>query len=365
MTTRMVPAFIFLLVYHITAAQIIVTGADTTSRAGRIFYSAARREFQYTGRIQFSNTRLPRFWQPGVYIQARFKGTACDIFIYDEMLWGNSHNYIQVVIDNKKPLRIKTLDKRNTIRLNHLADGVHTITICKGTEAGIGYIEFAGMACRQLLSPLPKPARKIEFIGNSITSGMGSDFLEIPCDKAQWYDQHNAWDSYGVRTARALHAQWQLSSVSGIGLIHSCCNMTVTMPRVFDKINMRDDSLAWEFSHYIPDVVTICLGQNDGVQDSVTFCEAYEKFISDVRTRYPNAVIFCLTSPMGDDTLTAALRKYLAAIVRHKNISGDEKVYAYVFKKRYHAGCGGHPSLQEHQQIATELTAYIRKVMKW
>ena len=355
----------FLLVYKISCAQTIMAGTDTTSRGKNVFYSADHKEFQYTGRIQFTNMRLPRFWQPGVYVQARFKGTSCDIFIHDEMLWGNSHNYIQVVVDQNKPLRIKTINKTNTIRLNHLSDGVHTLTICKGTEAGIGFIEFAGLKCRQLLSPPSKPKRKIEFIGNSITSGMGSDVLEIPCDKGQWYDQHNAFESYGVRTARALHAQWQLSSVSGIGLMHSCCNMTVTMPQVFDKINMRDDSLDWDFSHYIPDVVTICLGQNDGVQDSATFCEAYGKFISDVRSRYPHAVIICLTSPMGDETLTTALKKYLAAIVSQKNISGDKKVYAYIFKKRYHGGCGSHPNLQEHQQIATELTGYIRKVMKW
>jgi lysophospholipase L1-like esterase len=47
------------------------------------------------------------------------------------------------------------------------------------------------------------------------------------------------------------------------------------MPQVFDKVNMRIDSIPWDFKQYTPDVVTITLGQNDGIQDSVAFCSDY------------------------------------------------------------------------------------------
>ncbi|MEI9807596.1 MAG: hypothetical protein WDO16_06760 [Bacteroidota bacterium] len=112
-----------------------------------------------------------------------------------------------------------------------------------------------------MVKPLPKPEHKIECIGNSITCGTGSDASAIPCGKGVWQDQHNAYLSYGAITARTLNAQYHLSAVSGIGLMRSCCNMNVIMPQVFDKISMRDDTIAWDFNQYQPDIVTICLGK--------------------------------------------------------------------------------------------------------
>src|SRR4029077_4929292 len=129
--------------------------------------------------------------------------------------------------------------------------------------------------CAKLVKPPSKRIRKIEFIGNSITCGTGSDLSEIPCGKGKWQDQHNAYMSYGAVTARTLGAQYHLSAVSGIGLMHSCCNMNIIMPQVFDKISMRNDTIKWDFKMYQPNVVTVCLGQNDGIQDSATFCKNY------------------------------------------------------------------------------------------
>ena len=61
----------------------------------------------------------------------------------------------------------------------------------------------------------------MEFIENSITCGTGSDQSVVPCDKGVRQDQHNAYLSYSPAVARSFNAQWQLSAVSGIGLMHS------------------------------------------------------------------------------------------------------------------------------------------------
>jgi lysophospholipase L1-like esterase len=322
--------------------------------------------FQYSGRIDFSNPRAPRYWMPGVYVKAKFTGSSCTVLINDEMLYGSFHNYIEIAVDDKKPLRLQLTDRHNIIAVaKGLGPGDHTIVICKNTEAGIGYIEFAGLECRSLKKLPAKPVRKIECIGNSITCGTGSDQSAIPCGKGVWHDQHNAYMSYGALTARRLNAQYQLSAVSGIGLMHSCCNLKIVMPQVFDKINMRNDSLVWNFAEYMPDVVTICLGQNDGVQDSAVFCGNYISFIQQLRKQYPKASIVCLSSPMADEALLAVMKKYLAAIVKTCRISGDKKVSLFIFSKRYHQGCDNHPSLEEHQEIAKELTGYIKKLKRW
>jgi hypothetical protein len=339
--------------------------AETTKAAPRPFYKAGDKRFQYTGRVDFNNPALPKFWAPGVYIIARFKGPDCSLQINDGMQYGK-HNYISVVIDNGAPRRIMLTGKSNVVDVaKGLRGKVHQITICKATESGLGYLEFVGMRCAGLLEPPPRPARKIEFIGNSITCGTGADASMTPCGKAEWHDQHDAYRSYAAVTARALKAQWQLSAVSGIGLMHSCCNMKITMPKVFDKTVMYFDSLPWDFAKYVPDLVTVCLGQNDGIQDSVAFCGAYVDFIKEIKSHYPGAAIVCLTSPMADSALAAVMRNYLTGVVGSFNDSGDHKVYKYFFSKRYHNGCDNHPSVEEHAQIAGELTAFIRKELGW
>lgn len=329
-------------------------------------FKADNANIKYVGRIDFSSPQAPRIWAPGVYIIAKFKGTQCQVLINDEAD-GKNHNYLEIMIDGKSPYRIKLTDKINEIDVpGGLSDSEHTILICKDTESNIGYIDFIGFKCEKLLSPPSLPKRKIEYFGDSITSGTGMDLSVIPCDKGEWYDQHNAFMSYGALTSRNLDAQWQLTALAGVGLVHSCCDMNVVMPQIYDKIFLRNDTLKWNFNNYTPDVVTICLGQNDGPQqDSTVFCGTYVNFINAIRQHYPHADIVCLTSPMGDKTLTAVLQKYLTAITAHENAAGDKKVYKYFFSRQYHSGCGGHPDLDEHKLIAAELTSYIKQLKGW
>lgn len=321
---------------------------------------------QYTGRIDFSNPQLPRFWQPGVYISFRFQGDECELLLNDEMLWGNNHNYIELIVDGKA-FRLQTKTKTDTLSVTTYLSAAteHTVIVCKNTEANIGYMELAGIRCRELLQPLAKPQRKIECIGNSITCGTGSDASSIPCGKGKWQDQHNAWYSYGAVTARKLNAQFHLSSVSGIGLMRSCCDMNITMPQVFDKVSMRNDSIQWNFANYQPDVVTVCLGQNDGIQDQTIFCRNYVTFMQQLRTLYPNAIFILLSSPMASETLKNFMRKSIADVIKELKARGERKVHAYIFSKQYKSGCDNHPSLEEHAQIAAELSVCIGNTMNW
>lgn len=332
------------------------------------FYSAANSKIQYVGRVDFSNPSKPKMWASGAYVIVKFKGTFCDLDINDEVIYGTVHNYLQIKVDDQPAYRIQLKNKENKIELvKDLPMGEHTIIICKNTEFENGYIEIIGFNCEQLLSPPAKQKRKIEFIGDSITCGFGSDESEIKCgDKgSQWYDQHNAYMAYGPITARSLNAQYHLSAVSGIGLIHSCCDKKILMPQVFDKINMAKNELKWDFKQYQPDVVTVCLGQNDGIQDSAQFCKAYVQFAQTLRGYYPKAKLIFLTSPMADKPLKTALMKYITAVKTELVKKGDKNIGSYFFTKQSIKGCGSHPSLTEQKEIGDELTAYLKKAMKW
>lgn len=345
---------------------LIITCLYSASAKSATFFPADHPQIQYTGRIDFSNPKTPRFWTAGVYIQFKYKGASCEITLNDEVLHGNKYNYIEIVIDNQTPYKLKTTGKVNVIKIAEgLKNGEHTVTIVKNTEALIGYLEFVGVRCDKLIQLPAKPSRKIEFFGNSITSGMGNDLTPIPCGQGEWYDQHNAYYSYGAQVARQLNAQYHLSSESGIGLIHSCCNKPLTMPKIYDNVSFSLDTITWDFSKYQPDVVTVCLGQNDGIQDSLTFTAAYVDFLKTLRGHYPKAELICLTSPMADAKLNAVLQNYLCGIVGYMQRAGDKHVDLFFYSQRYHNGCGDHPDLEDHKKMAAELAPYIRSKMKW
>ena len=329
------------------------------------YYPADNSLLQYMGRIEWGTARQPTMWAAAAQLGFSFKGSDCKIIITDEELYGKYHNYLDIIVDGGYK-RIKLTRKRDTIVVAAgLKNTTHSVVISKSTEAGIGYIRFEGLICNKLVKSKALPKRKMESYGDSITSAMGSDTSAAGCHKADWYDQTNGYMSYAAITARALNAQYHLTSVSGIGMIHSCCGMDVLMPQVYDKLSLRENMLRWDFKKYQPDVVTICLGQNDGVQDSAAFCNAYIQFIKKLRGHYPAAGIVCLTSPMADPTLKAALVKYLSAIVNNLHSNGDKNIYKFYFSKQSISGCDSHPSLSEQQQIAGELTAFIKKLKNW
>ena len=353
-----------LLLATLLAVDIGRAGESRPAAKSR-FFAADDARMQYTGRIDFIDAKKPRFWASGVYFTVRFQGPACEVDIADEVRDGTSHNYVEIVVDGVRTRRQLTGKTNTLVVAQGLPDAPHVLTICKDTEALIGYLEFTGLRCAKLLPPPPKPRRKIEFIGNSITCGMGADAAAIPCHTGPWYDQHNAYLAYGPRTARALHAQWQLTAESGIGLLHSCCDKPNLMPQEFATLDLRVGGKPWDFGRYQPDVVTVCLGQNDGVQDSVRFCGAYLAFLKTLRAAYPRARLVCLTSPMADARLTAVLRRYLAGVVAAARAGGEANSGSFFFARSYTSGCDGHPSLTEQELIADELTAYLKTAMQW
>ena len=95
------------------------------------------------GRIDFTNPKLPRFWQPAVTISIRFTGASCRLIVNDEILWGKNHNYFELVVDGKA-YRLQTKSARDTIDVTSYLSGKkeHNVSFVKNTEANIGYIEF-------------------------------------------------------------------------------------------------------------------------------------------------------------------------------------------------------------------------------
>ena len=68
---------------------------------------------------------------------------------------------------------------------------------------------------------------------------------------------------------------------------------------------------------------------------------------------------------MGDTSLVTYQKDILARVARRCEASGERKVSTYAFARHYYHGCGGHPDLAEHAQIADELTKFLQTTIGW
>ena len=323
------------------------------------FYGAEHPYFHYVGRVDFADKTAPKFWAPGVYIQARFTGSLCEININDEgyLKRSSEHNYIEVIIDSLPIQRIHLTGKSNKIVVaTKLSSGKHTLTICKSTETKIGYLEFIGLRVKKLI-PIKKKKRRIEFIGDSMTCGNGMDNTTIKCGERHWFDQHCAYISYGPTLARRLNAEWMLTSVSGFGMSRSCCNNTKTIPDVYDYTDLSQQTKRWKKSNYGPDLISICLGQNDGKQDVTLFTTTYLRFLKKLRRENPRVTLLILDSPMAKESFKPYLDSMLTIVFNKFN---DQNCFMYFFKKRYNKGCVGHPDKVEHELMVEELYGFLK-----
>ena len=299
------------------------------------------------------------------------------------------HNYVALELDGQYLGRLKlendTLQyysiKARSPEEETSGKNSHILKIYKATEAQNGNVAFGGLRAMEL-QDLPKvPARRIEFIGNSITCGMGVDYEEIPCDSGVWYDQHNAYLAYGPRVARALNAQYMISCVSGIGIYrnwNSQPSEEPVMPEVYENryLNTRD-SASWDFSSFQPDLVSIALGTNDFSDgdgkkerlhfDSAQYVASYIKFVNTIYEKYPDTQISLLTSPMVSGEKGTVFINSLKAVQQHfKEVKPEKKPIAvFNFESITPHGCGYHPDKNDQQQMAEVLIPFYKKVMNW
>jgi hypothetical protein len=142
------------------------------------------------------------------------------------------------------------------------------------------------------LNPQPDTARRIEFVGDSITCGYCNLCKQVPPNTPNTYEIENFALSWPTLTCRALGATCHTEAWSGRGIIRNCDEKATTlMPEIFDRTRATvpaDASLGdrWEFSRFVPDVVVINLGTNDfgcnPILNKTAFSAEYQRAYSDL-----------------------------------------------------------------------------------
>ncbi len=154
---------------------------------------------------------------PGVTIETIFTGTSCTIKMDD-----TKENFYNVFID-EMPVKVVSVSGNTELRLaNNLAAGDHTIKITKRTEGNQGLATFKGFILDNgaaLKKPDADYKHKIEFIGNSITCGYGSEGKNK--EEKFMPETENNYKSYAPITARAFNSEYHIVAHSGQGVVRN------------------------------------------------------------------------------------------------------------------------------------------------
>lgn len=306
-------------------------------------------------------------------VRFSFTGSKCSISLQSKDSYDH-HAYVSLELDGKYlgRMRIESILKDYPVAVP--AGKSHTLTVYKATEATTGSILFNG-ATANLIKTSVASKKKIEFIGDSITSGMGNDATEIPCDTGMWFDQHNAYLAYGPVSARALNADYMLSSVSGIGMYRNWNHedpQEPIMPLVYGNLYLNMDASKLYSADFSPHITCIALGTNDfsdgdGVKKRLPFNEEkfvsnYIKFVQKIYSHSPDTQVVLINSPMVSGAKNDLFIKCLKQVQdAFKNSKKPIQLFTYSAITPH--GCGYHPDAADHKLMASQLTPFLKKLL--
>ncbi|WP_432221109.1 GDSL-type esterase/lipase family protein [Flavobacterium sp. TMP13] len=333
--------------------------------------------YQYWGRVEHLENGNVVLIGASSSITFEFSDENIEVFLQSGN--GSEHrNYVSFELDGVNLGRfVIQKDGVNTIPIKTTKkQAVHRLTIYKATEASSGAIVFSGTTAH-LKKFKAQKKKKVEFIGDSITCGFGNDASLYPCGEGEWYDQHNAYMSYGPQLARDLDFDYVLSSVSGIGIYRNWNEEQeneAVMSDVYENLHLnKDKSKPYNFD-FQPDLVSICLGTNDlsdgdGKKERRPFNEDkfvnnYIEFIKTVYVHAPKSRIVLLNSPMisGDRNaiLVRCLNRVAAAFANDKK---HLPIAVHLFTEMKPGGCGSHPTIADDTVMANQLTAVFKELL--
>ncbi len=341
---------------------------------------------RFIGRFDFSDDAGPRFAWSGSSVVARFEGAALTLRLQEASggLDSNgdpTYNAYDVVIDGRPPLTVQTQAGVVDYPVDAGLDaGVHQVLVHKRSEANVGEAQLLGLDFGPSGKLLPPPApaeRRIEFIGDSITTAYGIEGPDKDCGYTVATQNHSS--SYAALTARSLEAEQVTIAWSGKGLYRNGDDsLTETMPVLWERTLPERADSGWDFTRWVPHVVVVNLSTNDFASDAPpqsAFQDAYRSFLQSLRARYPDAHLVATVGPMlndfyppGEQALTRA-RDWISAVVAERSGQGDAKVWFLEFPEQDEAvdglGCDWHPSLSKHQKMAEQLTTFIGGKLGW
>ncbi|WP_026527142.1 GDSL-type esterase/lipase family protein [Butyrivibrio sp. VCD2006] len=285
---------------------------------------------------------------------------------------------------------------------------VRNIKIIRDTPAMPGdpntLVQIEAIITDGTFEKVEEPKLRIEFIGDSITSGEGG---MGPVTEQDWVSGiFDAVNNYGYLTAEALGADYESFSQSGFGYMWNWYgNQNDSLPKYYDQIcgllpkGKAADTGALEpynFSDFVPDFVVINLGTNDvgaysenghesakamkfenkhvldengaiPSEDVEVLRKGAIDFITHIREKRPNAKILWVYGMLlqNSEVLDKQMPEILSgAVDDYVKASGDENVWYFQLPVTLEGEFGAkfHPGLPAHKKAAEALAEKITEL---
>jgi len=335
------------------------------------FIPASNNNIRYVGRFDFSIPQEVRFDWSGVYIQFSFRSNECSVKMSD-----TGHNYYNVFVDNQPSKTFDVKSDTTLVLAGGLGPQIHKVQIYKRTEGNQGTGTFKGILLSENGEMLPWkdiPARKIEFIGNSITCGYGTEGLSK--DEHWKPSTENNYLSYAPIIARAFNADYHIVAHSGLGVVRNYGYKEKVSPNAMpDRFNRMYDEKelpVWNFRQWKPDAIVINLGTNDfstqPYPDEAVFKKEYENLISEVRKQYGDLPIFCIVGPMIDEPCYSYVKEMVddfREVYQKKNVF-FVGIPTYLMNPEKDLGSDSHPNYLGQRKMAAHVLPVISSILGW
>jgi lysophospholipase L1-like esterase len=288
-------------------------------------------------------------------------------------------------VDGSAPQMLVPGAQAESALASGLPDGEHTLELYRRSEGAYGKTVFSGLLLdpgQSLLSPPPRPAHRLEIVGDSISAGYGNEGMGGTTPATQ-----NGYLAYGPQLARLLDAEWSIVAHSGQGMYRNLCE-----PVPPTKLHMPDEFLltqhpavpgpAWDFTAWQPDVLIVALGTNDFSDyppgscqppDVSAFGATYTAFLRSARERYPAAEIFALGTFLATaDNAFGVCNRQICEVVA---ALGDAHAHCidpatgadgmWLVGPDDYIGDWTHPTVLGHTKLAERLAPLIKAAMRW
>jgi len=340
----------------------------------------------YVGRVQpTSNNQGAQFDWSGIRIKTNFTGSTSVLAKFTD-----NQNEYDIFLNGQLIGILNTTT--NQSKVYPVASGLdptkyYQVALVKRTEALFGIATFEGfiltvdddsndVECPDddhyrdsiLHHEAREPARKIEFIGDSISCGYGIDD-HIPCHFSA--STENSDHTYGAIISRNLKAELFLECWSGMGVVRNYGDKNQTSPDPFPVYYPRtlanDPLSSWDFS-WVPRAVVINLGTNDySTQPQPTaeqFETGYNKFIANIKAWYsrnPGLRFFLACGPL----IFNPCCEYVKAVAMSNGPNFHFIDMQGILQYPADYGCDYHPNIEGHKKMAAVAQPIIKAAMGW
>ena len=319
--------------------------------------------FMIKGRRYVSDGRL-FLNASGGSVQGDFQGTMLSLRVYSEYEEKGRNAYVRLTVDGRtRRVRLPQGEKVLTVQAGA---GVHRFEIVKLTEStNNSFALTEAETDGKFESERENSDLRIEFIGDSITTGFG-----VLCRETYGEYKTKEQDftkAFPYLASKALHADYRVVAAGGWP-IYKSKYAPYAIPDYYDNTDLLRNREAYDHTEYTPDVVVVTLGTNDfsylanleeseRISEREEVCRHFIAFLYRLLNYYPVARIILLYGFFEYPDL-GVLTEEVAKEIASPRIATLETRSAASF----HDICAGHPGKRTHSYTAKLLVKTINRM---